>query len=293
MNVGFLAIGLGLVTACSSGASVCEVNADCAAGMTCSPAHTCEVTGSATAPDAGGDPLPACVPNHDGVIERDEVVILVPTSVTFRLSGETPIDLRGSVAADGTRHWNFTGTLAGDHDVTVSTAPLAGAWFAGTFPGGSFISPLTSENATDLLAVFAANAEKVQILGAASKMSGPSQTELTYDPPVDALALPLHVGKRWAGTSTVTGTASGVYSIYTDAWTQDVDARGVVETPYGSFPVLRIRLVLKRTIGLYPTTTTTYAFVAECFGTVATVTSKTNESAAEFTTAASVQRMAL
>ena len=100
------------------------------------------------------------------------------------------------------------------------------------------------------------------------------------------------MGQHWQGQSTVTGTALGVFSVFSDAWQQDVDAHGELVTPYGTFPVLRVRLRLSRTIGLLTTTTTTYAFVAECFGTVATVTSRSNESALEFTTAAEVRRLA-
>ena len=284
-------LGIGLLAACSSG-DPCQVNGDCAAGESCSAEHTCAVDEPGPSLDAGGESIQTCMPNHDGVIERDEIVILVPGSANFRISGETEVDLEGTKDASGTRQWNLAGALTGDADVPVTTAPLAGTWFAGEFPDGGFTTPLTGEYASDLLGIYAVASDKVQILGAASKDSGITQTELTYDPPLDALAFPLREGQSWEGESTVTGMASGVYSTFTDAWKQEVDAHGELTTPYGSFPVLRVRLALSRTIGLYTTTTTAYAFVAECFGTVATVTSRANESADEFTTAAEVRRLA-
>ncbi len=283
---------LAVVASCGQASPPCDVNGDCVAGESCSANHVCVVEDAATGLDAGPDSAAACTPNHDGVIDRDEVVILVPATANFRTSSETTVDLVGTKNPDGTRHWDLSGVLAGDHDTAVATAPLAGNWFASQFSSGQFVTPLSGPGATDLLGVYAASTAKVQILGAASKASGLTQTQLTYSPPVDAFAFPLHMGQHWDGRSTVTGTALGVFSVFSDTWQQDVDAHGDLVTPYGTFPVLRVRLELARTIGLLTTTTTTYAFVAECFGTIATVTSRSNESALEFTTAAEVRRLA-
>jgi hypothetical protein len=277
---------------CSQASPECEVDGDCGAGETCRADHVCVSKMPATGLDGGPDSAVACAPNHDGVIARDEIVILVPTSVSFRTSGETAVDLVGSKDPDGTRHWDLSGMLTGDHDAMIGTAPLAGSWFASHFSGGQFITPLSGAGVTDLLGIYAATDDTVQILGAASKDSGPTQTRLTYDPPVDTFAFPLHLGKHWETRSTVTGTANGVPVLFTDIWKADVDAKGNVATPYGLFPVLRVRLQLARTVGLLTTTTTTYGFVAECFGTVATVTSRPNESVHEFTTAAEARRLA-
>src|SRR5688572_11283145 len=260
--LGVLVFALG----CSQASPECDVDGDCATGEACRADHVCVGKPASTGLDGGADSAVACAPNHDGVIARDEIVIVVPTSVNFRTSGETPVDLAGTKRPDGTRDWNFSGALAGDHDTMVATAPLASTWFASSFAGGQFITPLSGAGVTDLLGIYAATADKVQILGAASKESGLSQTQLTYDPPVDTFAFPLHVGKHWQTNSRVTGTASGVPSLFTDVWKADVDATGEVVTPYGTFPVLRVRLSLARTIGLLTMTTTTYAFVAECFG---------------------------
>jgi hypothetical protein len=269
-----------LLAACGNAAPPCEVNADCPAGLVCSADHACLAIDAPLGLDAAGD-APACHPNHDGTIERSELVILVPARVSFRTSGETPIDLTGP-------HWDFSGALAGDRDVAVETAPVAGAWFAAKFPSGQFTTPLAGGG--DLLGVYdAATENTVAILGAASPMAGLSQTELVYSPAVHAFELPLHVGQHWGGTSSVTGTAQGVPALFTDTYTTDVDASGDVTTPYGTFPVLRLKLVLRHQIGLATTTTVTYAFVAECFGTIAAVTGKPNDTT--LATVAEVRRL--
>jgi hypothetical protein len=285
---GVLVFALG----CSQASGKCEVDGDCNAGEACGADHVCVDQMPPTGLDGGPDSAVACAPNHDGVIARDEIVIIVPTSVPFRTSGETAVDLVGTKHPDGTRQWDLSGALAGDHDSMVATAPLAGTWFASQFSSGQFITPLSGAGVTDLLGIYAAKEDTLQILGAASKESGLTQTQLTYDPPVDTLVFPLHMGQHWETRSSVTGAANGVPVLFTDVWKADVDAKGDLVAPYGTFPVLRVRLQLARTVGLLTTTTTTYGFVAECFGTVATVTSKSNDSALEPTTAAEVRRLA-
>ncbi len=56
--------------------------------------------------------------------------------------------------------------------------------------------------------------------------------------------------------------------------------------------VQRVRVKLTRTVAFTPTVTRSFLFVAECFGTVATLTSQPNESANEFSSAAEVRRLA-
>ena len=62
-------------------------------------------------------------------------------------------------------------------------------------------------------------------------------------------------------------------------------------TPFGPFPVRRIATDLTRTIGAAVTTKRTFGFAAECYGTVATITSQDYETDAEFTDAAEVWRL--
>ena len=65
-------------------------------------------------------------------------------------------------------------------------------------------------------------------------------------------------------------------------------------TPYGAFPVLRVGTVLTRSGAARHVYRDgrTYAWIAECFGSVATATSTDNETNAEFTNDAEVRRVA-
>ena len=79
---------------------------------------------------------------------------------------------------------------------------------------------------------------------------------------------------------------------YTEDYAFEVDAKGHALTPYGEFEVLRVHSELVRTIGALVTTVQTHSFVAECFGSVATVVSEDYELDKEFTDAAEVRRLA-
>lgn len=134
---------------------------------------------------------------------------------------------------------------------------------------------------------------EVTLLGVVSPDGGTGSTELTYAPPVKILALPFSAGTTWTSTSTVTGTAEGVFSTYTEKYASLVDQVGTMTTPYGAFPVLRVATDLTRSsVGVTLLTTRTFAWVAECFGAIATITSQNNETGSEFTSAAEVRRLA-
>jgi hypothetical protein len=84
-----------------------------------------------------------------------------------------------------------------------------------------------------------------------------------------------------------------VFGVYTEKYDSRVDQVGTMTTPYGAFPVLRTATDLTRTSGLATLATSrTFSWSAECFGTVATIQSQDFETAAEFTDAAEVRRLA-
>jgi hypothetical protein len=70
-----------------------------------------------------------------------------------------------------------------------------------------------------------------------------------------------------------------------------VDERGDVVTPFSTFDALRVRIDLTRTVGALVSTQKTFAFVTECFGTIATIDSTTNESGDEFTDVSEIKRL--
>ena len=100
-------------------------------------------------------------------------------------------------------------------------------------------------------------------------------------------------GDTWSSTSSVSGTAQGAITAYTEKYASRVDQIGTMKTPYGTFPVVRVATDLARTSGVVTLASSrTFAWLAECFGTIATVTSQNAETAAEFTSAAEARRLA-
>ncbi|MCB9633798.1 MAG: hypothetical protein H6721_16900 [Sandaracinus sp.] len=301
--------------AANGGGTRCVVGADCASGMcradgTCVPvdgdagagvdagatdgATDAGMLDDAAMADAAGFDAGSlgCAPNHDGVIARSEVPIRAGLRATFRTATEAEVDLTGEVLGDGRRRWSLVGPFDGDRDVLVELRDPAGEWFAEDFPGATYFTPLTSES--DLLGVFEVTGDALLLRGVASPESGFSDTRLRNEPAVGTLRFPLEEGDRWTDEIDVTGRALGVVTTYDETYESVVDAAGELETPFGTFEVLRIRTELTRDngFGVVLSRVRTYAFVSECFGTVAVVRSQESESATERFVAAEVRRLA-
>ncbi|MGZ3422555.1 MAG: hypothetical protein ACXVEF_30405 [Polyangiales bacterium] len=292
---------------CSSNAADtgCRVGADCVSGVCsldgrCLPAEKTDSgsdvladTGSAeetSMVDTGGDEVAGCAPNHDGTIEAKEVPLAAGLKATFRFAKNASFATAGIAKADGTKKWDLSVAFPGDTDTVVRTEATAGTWYGSKFPTATYATPLSGTS--DLLGVFKVDPAAILLQGVASPADGLSKTELTYAPAIPTISFPLKVGSAWKTTSNVTGTAMGVAVFYTETYDDKVDAKGEMVTPFGSFDVLRVKVVLTRTVGAAITVTRTYAFVTECFGTVASVTSNANELSDEFTTAAELRRIA-
>lgn len=251
------------------------------------------------APDAAqdmeGDAEPpdmeeqGCRPVRDGMITRQELPVQTGLSARYRSTQDAAVDLTGQ-EVEGVRTWDFSGDLPGDHLTLIETQPVGDKWFADSFPEADYAARLS--DAEELLGVFRWEEERLLLLGVVSPQGGFTRTELEYDPPVPVLQLPLSEGATWEVESTVSGLVLGVYSFYFEDYTYRVDAAGEVITPYGTFPTLRVRADLTRTVGLLPTDTRSYVFMTECFGSVATVVSQSNEDELEFSQAAELRRLA-
>jgi hypothetical protein len=284
--------------ACSSGpgAQSCTRDDQCAshfcrADDTCAPAV--DAAAGPDGPIGGPDaPVTGCTPNHDGTITRAEMPLAAGQSATFRIAASSngvTVDTAGALQTDGTRVWSLSAAIAGDADQTVALQSPAGQWWAPDFPGASYATLLSSTQT--LLGVFAVDDNGLHLLGIVSPTGGTTKTELTYATPVDVLRFPLTTTSSWSSSPTVTGTASGVPAAYAESYTDKVDAVGTMATPYGTFPVVRVAVDFTQNAGVV-TTHKTYAFVAECYGTVATITSENYETSADFTKAAEVWRLA-
>jgi hypothetical protein len=241
-----------------------------------------------------------CLPDQDGTITRAEVVTGPGLRATFRISGQAPFDTGGIGTPDGGRRWDFTTALSGDVNTLVETESIRGKWFEASYPDAGYVVPLGQ--GSDLLGVFASAPDGLYLLGAADPMGSVLPTRLTYTPPVKVLQFPLREGDQWSTNTVVSGTLNGtplttipgVLGYTTQAYSSSVDRAGTAVTPYAAFPVLRVRTSMEQTVAfnvLGSTSFKQYQFVTECFGTVATVRSRDNETSTEFTTAKEVRRL--
>jgi Na+/proline symporter len=324
-----LARGVSLVfllmafAACGSSSPECRVGADCLSGV-CLSNGTCQVVedggdldgadlndghgdgadqsadadseadGGQDGQDASGDDGQiTCLPNNNGIIERSEVHMAAGMRATFRVASNTTWDTTGEIQVDESRIWDMDVNLDGDHAALVELGDPAGTWFAPSFPTADYYSQLRDDE--DLLGVFQVTDDALLLLGVVSPDDGLLRTELEYDPPVSVLRFPLSDGEAWSTDSTVSGLALGVVSFYSEEYDCQVDATGQLSTPYAEFDVLRVRTVLSRTIGVSKTEIRSFAFVSECFGTVATVASDESYilgGEVEFSEAAEIRRLA-
>ena len=307
---------------CSASDSMaeCSVGADCASGA-CQGGHCVAATGggsgsggaagaagaagsssggaagaagmggaAGTAGSGGSGGGGVCSPNHDGVIERAEVPLMAGLNAKFMVAVNATFATAGQAQGDGSSNWDLSGSLAGDHLALVELQALTGKWYESKFPGATYASQLS--DSADLLGVFEITDKALLLRGVVSPSNGAGYTELTYNPPVTVLDFPISENKSTKSVCNVSGLAQGVLSNYTEQYDQLVDAHGLLKTPFGEFPVLRIAIKLTRTVGVLTTVVRSYAFASECFGTVATITSKDNEPNVEFTQASEIRRLA-
>ncbi|MFU8803653.1 MAG: hypothetical protein ACNA8W_07595 [Bradymonadaceae bacterium] len=247
-----------------------------------------EVTDTVVREDVD-EPGALCRPNRDGVIERFEMPLKVGQHATFKIGKNAAVDTGGELV-DGKQTWDLSADLAGDWRELLELRDPSTKWFGPRFPEATYFTRLGSS--TDLYGVFRIDDEALSLLGVVSEEDGLWRTELSYDPPVDVVRFPFEEGTSWHTSARVTGLATGVTVLYDENYTYTVDRSGELRTPFGDFEVLRIRAELERVVGFVTTRVRTYLFAAECFGTVATIVSKDNESDVEFTEASEVRRLA-
>jgi len=322
------AAGICVVVACSDSEDrACRVNADCTSGV-CASDGRCVAAVDSGAPDTGAPPVDGdddeeeerpiddggglakkgCIANNDGVINSDEVPTRAGLHGIFRFGTKALVSTEGTDIGNGKRRWDFSKVLNGDANVLIETLPLKEKWYGPKFPNGTYATPISKS--PDLLAVFSKSDDgNLTILGAASSYDGPYRTELINDKAVEVLKFPLKKGNKWeSGVINVTGVApyptaptspSGPY-VYKDTYENEVDGEGELLAPLGTFNVLRVRIVLTRTFPAVPPTvpnetvikTRQFAFVTECYGNVASISSELNEPNVEFTNAAEIRRIA-
>ncbi len=322
------ALCLLFVAACSPATPACRVGADCASGV-CNGDGSCGspssndsgatgggsssgggngggtanagggtastggsgATGGGSSSAGGGsaDAGATCLPNHDGIITRAEVPLEAGLHATYRIATNATFSTTPTTV-DGGTGWDLTGALAGDQDVLTNTTALTGTWFAASYSDSTYTTQLTQSS--NLLGVFKVQDDGLYLMGVVTPTNTYPSTNLSYSPPAKLLAFPLMAGGQWTTTSTVSGTYEGSPWTQTEEYDSTVDDRGTALTPFSSFDVLRVKTVLTRTVGIVPTVTRTDQLVTECFGTVATITSQSDETGVEFSNDAEVRRLA-
>jgi len=230
-----------------------------------------------------------CKADHDGTITAGESPLGAGLQAIFQVGLDVPVDPAGLEQPDGTTLWDVSVITPADKAVVAQTTPLEGTWYAEVFPGADYAGRL-SERET-LLGVFEVTAEALLLRGVVSPEDGVFRTELVYEPPVAVLTFPIQADSQWTTKASVSGLGVGVPVFYDESYVSTVDGAGAIVTPFGELPVLRINVLMERTIGLMTTKVRTYLFVAECFGAVASMVSHDNDSAQDFEQAAELRRL--
>jgi hypothetical protein len=284
-----------LFAACGEGSSqTCTVNGDCASGFckadgTCGPAV---VDGGLELDGATNDAVsPLCTPNHDGTISMAELPLAPGRMATFRIATNATWSTAGQAQTSGLRRWDLSGALASDADRVLALVAPDGDWWQPAFPSATYATQLASTS--ELRGVFEVATTQLALVGVVSLDGGTYKTELEYDPPAQILKVPMQSGSTWTSTSTVSGYAGGAIVAYTERYESMVDHVGTMATPYGEFPVLRVVTEMTRTSGFTTLASSrTYTWIAECFGPVATATSKNFPTSGEQSELAEVRRLA-
>ena len=235
------------------------------------------------------EPPPTCRPNDDGVVSRDEVVILPGASAIYlaNAAGTTvPVDAEGrpDPSSPGQRIWEFG---AGPRDLVT---PLAiepfpdDAWYTPSFPGDvTYVTPLGPQT-PDVLGVFRLLDDRLEMLGLASRGDGPGRTLLVYDAPVELYRFPLRPPdpdgtprQSWSQTVTFRNAIlQGVRQAGEETYRFTVDRIGTVVLSHFTFTsVLRIRLDLTQTFVFSRHGNTRHSvqlfYFTECVGEVARI----------------------
>ncbi len=253
--------------------------------------------GSAGAAPFGDVPL-ACVPNLDGIITAGELAptLGVPASYVVSAPGETrAVDLDGTVDAEGRRRWSFPAQPS-ERTVSLAASEVVGAWYAASFPGGRFASPL--DVGGELHGIYSHDADALWLHGVASADEAPAagKTLLVYASPIPLYRFPLEVGASWTATGSVTnGLLRGLPYAGEDTYDVTDDASGIVVLPELVFTQAHR---LRTTVRVAPSagteaTTRQVGFLFECFGELARLTSVKDEPSENFKTAAEVRRLGL
>lgn len=296
-------VTLGGCTGSNRGAS-CRGDSDCVGGACvngqCRPLAGADLSVGdlGASPSDLATPIPdgwnpdaltaSCTFDNDGTITRSEEPFMVGLGALFvvNAAGTTvPVNV---VPQNGV--WDFSAPVSGEGKQFDQLLSPTGQWWAPDFASATYGERI--DDGQQAYGVFRVSNDKLELLGVVSDQNGFNRTELTYATPIVVLQFPLSVGVAWTAESDVSGTASGVAFFAHEKYQFSVDLRGSTKTPAATFDTLRIRMSYTQTYGALVTTRITYLHLAECYGAVARVRSRDNESSSNFTQATEYRRLA-
>ena len=249
--------------------------------------------------DAAVAPPLDCVPNLDGRIEAFELAPTLDVDVAYLFSPpgeERSVDLVGLIGSDGTQSWDLATDFASDRVVRTRAVALSERWYAASFPGGEFATPLDAESGVD--GVYRHDDDGLYLLGVASREMDPpaGRTLLVYDTPILVFRLPLEPGLEWVSTGEIRdGLLRGLPYAGRDVYESRVQAAGTLRLPDLSFTqAMRVatHVTVSPAAGMAVSRRQS-SFVFECFGEVARATSREGETRDDFETAAELRRLGL
>ncbi len=249
-------------------------------------------------PYRGGNSTPlSCVPNLDGQIDANEMAPSFDAAENFLVSPanqQRSVDLVGRIDSQGHRVWDWSAPDSTDEVASLSASPIAGKWYASSFPTDAFVVPIDAAKTTD--GIYLHTDSALSLLGVASAEQHPAggETLMVYDAPVELYRFPLEPGAQWVSVGTVrNGLFRGLPYAGRDTYEVSVDASGDLVLPQLEFTqAMRVRMhvTLEPSVGS-PVSYWQVSFVSECFGEVARATSLDGEEQENFTTAAEVRRL--
>lgn len=242
------------------------------------------------------DTAPTCRGNNDGVITSKEVTFALGVSVNVMRNKPgtiVAVDHVGKLNDKQILQWDFREVQADSFD-KVRTVDPTGKWFLSTFPEANLLVPISFTGVEGTIyQVLRYSGDLLLLEGVASDKETPEGQKvlLPYDNPIPLLRFPLRDGKEWIVKANTKGNVGTLPVSSADTYDIKVAGRGSLILPniqfdntLRIFTTVRQRLIGGQTRQLYQV-----LFFHECFGEVARVESKDNESNAEFNRAALVR----
>jgi len=238
-----------------------------------------------------------CVPNLDGQIDASELGAAIGVPVNFLVNPagtEIEVDLEGARDQAGVRVWDWTYDDSDDQLLTVEAEDIASKWYAGSFPGGEFVSDLDATGRDE--SILSTDESGLLLHGFASAAENPEsgQTLFVYQEPVVVYPFPVEPGASWVSTGVVEdATLRGLPYAGRDVYEGSVGDSGEIWLPDIRFEQahrVTTSVTIQPAVG-ESARRVQVSFLFECFGEVARAVSRNGETDRDFNIATQVRRL--